>query len=106
MITPKQRAYLRGIAAVTEPVTQIGKNGITENVIKTLSDALEARELVKVTVLETCPTTARETMELLCAPLHADPVQVIGRKLTLYRRQPNAEKRTIDLPPDRRKAVK
>lgn len=104
MITPKQRAYLRGIAAVSEPVTQIGKNGITANVIKTLSDALEAHELVKVTVLETCPTTAKETMDLLCGPLRADPVQVIGRKISLYRRQPDASKRKIELPADKRGA--
>lgn len=98
MITTKQRAYLRGLAAQLEPVTQIGKNGITENVIKTLSDALEAHELVKVTVLETCPLTAKEVMEEICAPLHADPVQVIGRKISVYRRQPDAEKRKISLP--------
>ena len=98
MITTKQRAYLRGLAAESEPVTQIGKNGITENLVKTLSDALEAHELIKVTVLETSPVTAKEAMETLCAELHCDPVQVIGRKLSLYRRQPDAEKRKIVLP--------
>lgn len=104
MITPKQRAYLRGIAAEYDSVTQIGKNGVTENVIQTLSDALEAHELVKVTVLETSPTSARETMDLLCGPLRADPVQVIGRKIILYRRNPDPEKRKITLPRAKHKA--
>lgn len=97
-ITTKQRAYLRGLAAELAPVTQIGKNGITENVVKTLNDALEAHELVKVTVLETSPVTAKECMEPLCAALKSDPVQVIGRKLVLYRRQPDADKRKVELP--------
>ena len=98
MITTKQRAYLRGLAAALDPVTQIGKNGITETVVKTLSDALEAHELIKVTVLETCPTSARETMDLLSGPLHAEQVQVIGRTIALYRRQSDPEKRRIVLP--------
>lgn len=98
MITTKQRAYLRGLAAELVPVTQIGKNGIADNLEKTLSDALDAHELVKVTVLETAPLTAKEAMEALCASLHCDPVQVIGRKITLYRRQPDADKRKIELP--------
>ena len=98
MITTKQRAYLRGMASSMDPVTQIGKNGVTESVVKTLSDALEARELIKVTVLETCPTNAKETMALLCGPLRADPVQVIGRKITLFRYQKDPEKRKITLP--------
>lgn len=98
MITAKQRAYLRGLASVMDPVTQIGKNGITDHVIATLSDALEAHELVKVTVLETCPTSAKETLELLAGPLNAEPVQAIGRKITLYRRQKKPEKRKIVLP--------
>ncbi len=98
MITTKQRAYLRGLAAELVPVTQIGKNGIGENLVKTLSDALEAHELVKVTVLENAPVTAKEAMETLCGALKCDPVQVIGRKLTLYRRQSDADKRKIELP--------
>lgn len=98
MISTKQRAFLRGLAAELTPVTQIGKNGITENLIKTLSDALEAHELVKVTVLETSPVDAKEAMEVLTEALHCDPVQVIGRKVTVYRRQPDADKRKIQLP--------
>ncbi len=97
MITTKQRAYLRKLAADTQPIMQIGKNGITDNLLKTLSDALEAHELIKLTVLESCETTARETSDLLCAALHCDPVQTIGRKLSLYRQSSDPEKRNISL---------
>ena len=98
MLTGKQRAYLRGMASVKDPVTQIGKNGITEPLVKTLSDALDAHELIQVTVLETCPVSAKEALEYLAAALHAEPVQAIGRKITLYRMQKDPDKRRISLP--------
>lgn len=85
MITTKQRAFLRSIATTTEPFHQIGKNGINDNLIKTLSDALEARELIKITILETCPEAPKEVMNTLCDALHCEAVQVIGRKVSIYR---------------------
>lgn len=97
MISTKQRAFLRALAAETTPVTQVGKNGVTEPLIKTVSDALEAHELVKLSVLETCPATPREVSDALCAALSCDPVQVIGRKLSLYRPASDPEKRKIQL---------
>lgn len=97
MITTKQRAFLRGLASELAAVTQIGKNGITEPLLKTLSDALEAHELIKLSVLETCPSTPREVSDALCAALGCDPVQVIGRKISLYRPSSNPEKRKIHL---------
>lgn len=97
MISTKQRAYLRSLAAETTPVTQVGKNGVTEPLIKTLSDALEAHELIKLSVLETCPSTPREVADALCAALGCDPVQVIGRKVSLYRPASDPEKRKIQL---------
>lgn len=96
MITTKQRAFLRSIATTTEPFHQIGKNGINENLIKTLSDALEARELIKITILETCPETPREVMSSLCEALSCEAVQVIGRKVSIYR--PSLNHPTIQLP--------
>lgn len=96
MITTKQRAFLRSIANSTEPFHQIGKNGINGNLVKTLSDALEARELIKITVLETCPETPKEIMLSLCPLLGCEPVQVIGRKVVIYR--PSSEKPEIRLP--------
>ena len=85
MISTKQRAYLRSLVAEKTPIMQIGKNGVTEPLIKTLHDALEAHELIKLSVLETCPNTPREVSDALCAALSCDPVQVIGRKISLYR---------------------
>ena len=85
MITSKQRAYLRSLAANIPTIMQIGKGGITENLIKTVSDALEARELVKLSVLENCEFTAREAADELGEQAKAEVVAVIGRKLVLYR---------------------
>ena len=96
MITTKQRAYLRKLGQTTEALYQIGKNGIIETTIETLDAALTARELIKITVLETSPVTAREAMGILTERLGCEPVQVIGRKITVYR--PNHEKPVIILP--------
>lgn len=94
MLTSKQRAMLRGIAADADTIMQIGKNGITENLIATVSDALEARELIKLRVLETAGLSVREAAEALAAATGAEVVSVIGSKLILYRR---AEKPVIEL---------
>lgn len=85
MITTKQRAYLRSLANREEALYQIGKNGITDNLLKTLSDALESRELIKITVMEYAPLTAKEAMSRLVELLGCEPVQVIGRRLVVYR---------------------
>lgn len=85
MITSKQRAYLRSLAVDEPTIMQIGKGGITENLIKTVSDALEARELVKLSTLENCEYTAREVADALSEELGAEVVAVLGRKLVLYR---------------------
>ncbi len=84
-LNSRQRAQLRGMANTLQPIFQIGKGGVTEEMIEQLSLALEARELIKISVLETAPVTAREAAEELCAPLRAEAVQCIGRKLVLYR---------------------
>lgn len=85
-MTSKQRAYLRSMANTLQPLYQIGKAGVTPAVTEQLDAALEARELIKITVLETAPESPKDTMETLTARLHAEGVQCIGRKLTLYRR--------------------
>ena len=85
MITSKQRAYLRSLAVNEPTIMQIGKGGITETLIKTVSDALEARELVKLAALENCEYTAREVADALSEELGAEVVAVLGRKLVLYR---------------------
>ena len=86
MITTKQRAFLRSLAAEKAPVTQIGKNGVTEPLIKTLSDALEAHELIKVHLLPAAGEDGGNVAENLAELLGAEVVTVIGRKAVLYRR--------------------
>ena len=95
MITSKQRAYLRSLAVNEPTIMQIGKGGITENLIKTVSDALEARELVKLSTLENCEYTAREVADALAEATGAEVVAVIGRKLVLYRE--SVKRKRIDL---------
>jgi len=92
MITTKQRAYLRTLSNSIEALYQTGKNGITQTVLKTLDDALEARELIKITVLETHPEKPKEIMQILTEKLSCEPVQVIGRKVVIYRASKNDPK--------------
>ena len=92
MITSKQRAYLRGLANGIPAIMQIGKGGIGENLIKTVSDALEARELIKLTVLENSMESPREMANALANATGADVVGVVGRKVILYRESVNSKK--------------
>ena len=96
MLTSKQRAYLRGLAAKEDTILQIGKDGITENTAIALSDSLKARELVKARVLENSMLTAREAADTLAARCRAEQVQVIGSKFVLYKR--NETDPRIELP--------
>jgi RNA-binding protein len=93
-MTTKQRAHLRSLANGIEPILHIGKDGISDNLVKQAWDALEARELVKATVLRAAPyDSAREACDALCEKVHAEPVQVIGNKFVMYRmsRKPRIE---------------
>ena len=84
-ITSKQRSKMKSIAAKLSPVTQIGKGGITDNLLKTLSDALDAHELIKVNILETADDDARNLADNVAELLDAIAVAVIGRKAIFYR---------------------
>lgn len=85
-MTTKQRAALRSMCNTMEPVLQIGKDGITDNVVKQCWDALEARELIKVNVQKNAPyMNAREACNELCERVHAEPVQCIGNRFSIYR---------------------
>ena len=86
MITTKQRAYLKGLAMKLDTIFQIGKIGVTDETVKQLTNALEARELIKVKVLETSPVTSREAAEEVAEATGAEVVQVIGNKFVLYKR--------------------
>jgi len=83
----KERARLRAAANTIETILQIGKGGINENVIKEADDALEARELIKVCVLETGPVTAFEAAAILSEKTNSEVIQVIGRRFVLYRKK-------------------
>ncbi len=101
MLTSKQRAYLRGLAAAEDTIVIIGKGGITENIIIQMNDALKARELVKGRVLENSLLTAREAADALSETCRAEVVQVIGSKFVLYKR--NEQKPRIELPKAKKK---
>lgn len=96
MITGKQRSYLRSLANTIQPIFQIGKGGISDNVIKQFDEALEARELVKATVLKNSLEGAREACNEIADATGAEIVQVIGNKFVLYRE--SKENKEIILP--------
>jgi RNA-binding protein len=85
MITSKQRAYLRGLGNTLEPIFLIGKGGVTDSMISEVDAALEARELIKLKVLNNSLEEPREAAQHIAAELDADIVQVIGGKFILYR---------------------
>lgn len=85
MLTGKQRASLRSMANPLDTIFQIGKNGITDETEKQISAALEARELIKLRVLETAPLTAREAAQELAESLGAEIISVVGYRFVLYR---------------------
>lgn len=98
MITSKQRAYLRGLANTITPAFQIGKDGVTDVLLTQLADCLEARELIKVHILETALLDTKETANEVAAHLKADAVQAIGSKFVLYKPARNIKNRKIELP--------
>ena len=86
MLTSKQRSKLKSLAANLDPVGQVGKEGIGGNMLKSFSDCLEAREIIKVHILENADGDPKEVGHDLAARLDAECVIVIGRKAVLYRR--------------------
>ncbi|MEG6614434.1 ribosome assembly RNA-binding protein YhbY [Pseudoclostridium thermosuccinogenes] len=96
MITSKQRSYLRGLANNIEPIFQIGKGGITENVVKQFDEALEARELVKANVLKNALADTRDICEEIAELTGSEIVQIIGSKFVLYRE--SKKNKVIELP--------
>ena len=101
-LTSKQRSQLRGLAAAEDTIVQVGKGGITENLIASVDAALKARELVKGRVLENSMLSAREACDALCEACRAEAVQVIGTKFVLYKR--NEKEPRIVLMKDRKRA--
>lgn len=101
MLTSKQRAYLRGLAASEDTIIYIGKGDITDNIVAQTVSALKARELVKGKVQENSMLTPKEACDILCARCKANGVQVIGSKFVLYKR--NEKDPKIVLPKEQKK---
>ena len=97
-LNTKQRAYLRSLATQIDTIMQVGKGGVGEAMIKTVSDALEARELIKMKVLENSGDAVRDVAQELAAAVGATLVTVIGNKLVLYRQAKDPKRRKIELP--------
>ena len=86
-MTSKERAYLRSKASTIDSIFQIGKTGITDVLLKELDKAIEARELIKITVLETAPGNAKEIAEEIARGTNSDVIQTMGNKITLFRQK-------------------
>ena len=96
-ITSKQRAYLKSLAMTMDPIFQIGKSAVTPEIVSAIGEALEARELIKINVLQNCPDNPKEMAQTLAERTHSLVVQVIGKKIVLYK-EGKDEKKKIVLP--------
>ena len=106
-LTSKQRAQLRGLANSLEPIVHIGKEGISDSLVKQADEALEARELIKCKVLENAMLTAKEACGELSIRTRSEAVQVIGSRFVLYRQSHNKDKKDkIVLVKDRKRTAR
>ncbi len=99
-LTSKQRAYLKSLSGKIEPIFQIGKSSLTPSITDAINDALEKRELVKISVLKNCFDDPKELADIVAERTHSNVVQVIGKKFILYRPSKKAPK--IELPAAKR----
>ncbi len=97
-MTTKQRACLKGLAMTMEPILQIGKSSLTPELTAAVDEALEARELIKISVLKNCFDDSRQLAQTLAERTRSEVVQVIGKKIVLYRQAKDEKKRKIVLP--------
>ena len=95
-MTSKQRAYLKGLAMKLDPVFNVGKSSITPKFTSAIAEVLETRELIKISVLKNCLDEPREIAEVLAERTHSQVVQVIGKKIVLYKESKDNKK--IELP--------
>lgn len=97
-MTSKQRAYLKGLAMTMDPIFNVGKSSLTPELTEAIAEALNARELIKIGVLKNCLDDPREIATVLGERTHSEVVQVIGKKIVLYKEAREPEKRKIVLP--------
>lgn len=103
-LTSSQRAYLRSLANTIDTILQIGKDGISDNLITQIDTALEARELIKIKILNNSQCTPKETAQRICDIIGCQSVQIIGGKIVFYRQAKEKENRKIQLPGESKKA--
>jgi RNA-binding protein len=96
MLTGKQKRYLRSLAHHLDPIFQVGKGGVNDNLIKQIEEALEVRELLKVSILSNCDEDKNDVAKSLAEGAGAELVQLIGLTIVLYKE--SREKKTIELP--------
>lgn len=91
-MTSKQRAYLKGLAMTMNPILQFGKNSLTPENTAAIAEALEARELIKISVLNNCADDPREIAQMVAERTRSQVVQVIGKKIVLYKESKDNKK--------------
>lgn len=99
-MTSKQRSYLKSLAMTMEPIFQLGKNSLTPEFTEAVSQALEARELIKINVLQNCADDPNALAQMLAERTRSQVVQVIGKKIVLYKESKDNKK--IQLPPTKK----
>ena len=95
-MTSKQRAYLKSLASTLEPVFQVGKSSVTPEITEAIGECFNTRELIKINVLKNCDDEPKELANVLADRTHSEVVQVIGRKIVLYKE--SKTKKKIELP--------
>ena len=103
-MTTKQRAYLKGLAMNIDPIFQCGKSSITPEFIAAVTEALEKRELIKISVLQNCADDPKELGIMIAERTRAQLVQVIGKKIVIYKQAKEERNRKIELPKANKKA--
>lgn len=95
-MTSKQRAYLKSLAMEMDPIVNIGKASVTPELVTAVDEAINKRELIKLSVLKNCMDDPKELADVIAERTHSEVVQVIGKKIVLYRK--NKDKPRIELP--------
>lgn len=103
-MTSKQRSYLKGLAMNIDPIFQLGKSSLTPENTAAIAEALEKRELIKINVLKNCMDDPNELAQIVAERTRSQVVQVIGKKIVLYKEAKEEKNRKIELPKEKKKA--
>lgn len=103
-MTSKQRSYLKGLAMNIDPIFQFGKASLTPENTSAIAEALEKRELIKINVLKNCMDDPNELAQIVAERTHSEVVQVIGKKIVLYKQAKDEKNRKIELPREKKKS--